>query len=148
LSEDNRRDRRHHARKPSSESVIRFSRQLSETTREGTPIPDQDDRRISIIFGTGSISCSLLEESQHNPDQFHTNASEPSLSDLGAWTWRRIPKQGLRDVPDTLSRSDINRSSGIGFRSSVSSRRKTGERHIEPPTGSHASRDAPEPDSP
>jgi len=75
------------------------------------------------------------------------NVSEHSPSDLGAWTRRSKPRWGV-DTPDTLSRSDIKRTteSVVGCQSSVVRKPTTSD---GPPTSrSHASRDAPEPDSP
>jgi hypothetical protein len=108
---------------------------ISGTGTRGEP----RSNAVIVPFGSQSSSAQdpdsfpLLEESGLSSGSIHTNASEPSLSDLGARARPRNPNRGF-EAPDALSRSDINRT--------------TGRTRDKVPLPSHAPRDAPEPDSP
>ena len=73
-----------------------------------------EPRRLDRSVGSQSSSaqnpdfCPFLEENGTSSGSIHTNASEHSLSDLGAHGRAQNPKRGV-ETPDTLSRSDINR---------------------------------------
>jgi len=93
----------HHARKPSSDSPV------------GRQSPAIRDSRPRTTNARSRQSSDLNQSSRHRTRNFLRslrraeklrinthNASEPSLSDLGAHARLRTPKQGLRHTRHTL----------------------------------------------
>jgi len=114
----------HHARKPSSESVVRC--RSSVVRNSWRPAAHARSRRSSDLnhfkhairnrfHPLRRMGCSRIDTH---------NASEPSLSDLGACAQARTPKQGLRYTRHTLPvRHQTD--NGTSCRRSVLSCRKT-----------------------